>query len=883
MNRWLSIKNITCLATVWLLFVSASLAQDQQNSTESTEVYLTFQYRGVVSSYVTSHYKDEQFYLPVSELFNQLQIQHRVNQGTLSISGNYLGEKSYLLNFNNQTARAGDTEIPLEPDDFIIKEIDYFVKASIFEELFGLQFSTNFNNLTLDLETEDKMPVFAQYEREQNRKRIDQQQISIERDLYPLQYDRQHQILDGTFLDYNLTGVYSSNSQLFNFSNSLGGELLGGDVQGNFFGTLSDKQHSFTTNGLRWRYVQRGNSYFSSGILGQTNTEGISNRPVTGFKISNKPVEPRRLFDRYVIDGNVEPQSEVELYLNNRLIDFQEADDSGNYRFVVPLRYGSTEYGLQIYEPSGESIERNSRIQIPFDYVPTGSIDYSISGGQLENPILGSTERGYVGAASISTGVADWLTTQISTEYLSAYHESLPSLTGTLNARLLSKYLISANINSDNFYRLTSSVVYSSGTSWSFSYDYNPGDSQLYNIGGNDHQARVNLFTPFQIGSLPLNVRWTTSYQQNGDSKFLRYRADLNTRLRQLNIRLGYRDQQATPLDFITTTGSRITNSYTYSIGRFNDVSQLFRGIFIRGQLSYLPALKKLEEAEFQLSRDLLDTGRMQFTFGRNFLGNFNSLSLTLTVDFNNLRSNTTSRATGSQYSVTQSVRGSVNYDSNTNQFLLKNRQQVGQSGAAVRLFVDNNNDGSYQEEIDNIINDPAVRLNRAGGRTSVKNGVNYISQLLPYYRYNLEVNKGALSNPLLVPDVENFSLITDPNQYKAIEIPFYLSGVISGRVMRKQNGELNGLGGLRLYLESQDNDEAIRDFSEEIRTFSDGSYYLHEVPPGKYNLFIDPSQLEFLNAVSDPDTMQIEVESLAEGDFIENLNFIVTPKMDEQ
>lgn len=883
MIRWAFIKTSVCSTAIWLLFALLPLAQAQDNSSAS-EVYLTFQYRGVVGNYVTTYYKDNQFYLPVNELFNLLQINHEVDQGTLTISGNFLGEKEYFLNFQDkvQIARAGDIQMELQAKDFIIKEIDYFVRPKVLENLFGLKFTTNFNNLTLDLKTEDKMPVVAQYEREQKRKQINRSEPLYDRSYYPLQYGRNYSSLDGALLDYNLSAIYTGNSQLFTFSNAIGMEFLGGDVQGNLFGAFSDQQNSFTTSGLRWRYVQRDSPLFSNAIAGQTHTEGITSRSITGVKISNKPVEPRLLFQRYAIEGDAPVQSEVELYLNNRLVDYQEVDQSENYRFLVPLTYGSTDYSVRIFTPSGQSIERSSRIQIPFDYLPPGEVDYSISGGRLQNPILGSDERGYVGEASISTGITGWLTAKASSEYLTDYHESLPSFTGTLNARLFSNYLLSANVNSENFYRLSSSVVYNSGASWSLSYVYNPGNSRIYNVGGSDHQARVNLFTPFRIGHLPLNMRWSSTYQKRGGTNLLRYRADLNTRLGRLNVRLGYQDQQVGNIDFETTGASRITNSYTYSMGRFRTVPGMFRGMFVRGQLSYLPGLNKFEEMEFQLSRDLLQTGRIQLSLGHNFLGNFNSLSLNLTVDFNKIRSNTTTRTTNSEFSVSQNFRGSIGYDPYGDQLVLNNRQQVGQSGAAVRLFVDNNNDGSYQDSTDEVITDPAVRLNRASGRTSVKNGINYISQLLPYYRYDVEINKGALSNPLLVPELENFSIVTDPNQYKTIEIPFYQSGVISGMVERKRDSRREGLSGVRLVLESDyDKSSSRKAFSKELRTFSDGSFYTYEIPPGKYHLYIDPNQLEFLQAESQPDTLNFEVKPRAQGDFLEGLTFTVIPKPD--
>lgn len=874
-------KKWTPLLTVWLLFALITPVQGQENSSRAREVYLTFQYRGIFNVYVTAYYKDDAFYLPVNELFNLLKIPHQVKQGTLTITGTYPDETPFSINFKTLTATIGGEQQRLAPENLMIREIDYFMRPVVFERLFGLHFTTSFNNLTLDLTADHTVPAVAQYEREQKRQSLDSSRPLYERSHYPLKYGRSYSTLDGAFVDYNISAIYSNSSQLYTFGNSIGAEVLAGDVQGNLFGAFSSRQQSFTTSGLRWRYVNRNSSLFSSAIVGQTSSEGITNRAITGVKISNKPIEPRLLFDRYVVDGTAPPQSEVELYLNNRLIDYQEADQAGNYRFVVPLTYGSTNYEIRIFTPSGNEIRRDSQIQIPFDYIPAGAIDYSISAGRLQDPIFGASERGYVTQARASVGLSNWLTASASTEYLSDYHTGLPSFTGTVNARLFSKYLLSLSANSKNFYRLTSSVVYSSGASWSLGYDYNPGDSRLYNIGGRDHQARLNFFLPVQLGALPLNMRWMSTYQQTGSARFVRYRADLNTRVGQMNIRLGYQDQQAGDFRFRTTGASRITNSYTYALSRSSELPEFLQGMFIRGHVAFLPGVERFEEARLQFSNELLQNGRIQLNFSRNFLLGYNAVGLNLTIDFNKIRTNSTIRSSRSDISVTQNFRGSVAFDSYGDRLLFNNRQQVGQAGAAVRLFVDNNNDGAYQDSVDAVINDPAVRISRAGGRTRVEDGVNYISQLLPYYRYDMEINRSALSNPLLVPEVENFSIITDPNQYKVIEIPFYQSGVVSGAVERVfPDSSRRPMGGLRLILESRYDTTANRSaYRETIRTFSDGSFYTYEVPPGGYRLFIDPEQLAFLDAQSQPDTLRFRIEARAEGDFVEGLQLSVLPR----
>lgn len=872
-ERYRRIKyRLGLVAALALLLYLPTHTLGQENDRQASEVYLTFQYQGVVGVYITAYYQNDKFYLPVSELLSALKIHKEVKPGSLSITGNYLDEASYYFNFRsgNPRAGAGDKEIKLRADDYLIKEVDYFVRPYIFEELFGLNFTVDYNNLMLQLETEDKMPVVAQYEREQKRKQLNRAKLSFSESYYPLKYNRNYSTLDGAILDYNISSIYSSTSRLITLNNSIGAEVLGGDVQGSLFGALSDQQQSFRTNNLRWRYVRRNSDFLSNIIAGQTNSEGIANRSITGIKISNKPVEPRRLFDRYIINGQTVPESEVELYLNNQLVDYQTAGAGGNYRFLVPLTYGNTNYSVRIFTPGGAAIEENTRIQIPFEYLPPGAVDYTATLGKLENNILGSDKKGYQASATLSSGLSKWLTAQVSTEYLSEFHDNIPSFTATLNSRLFSKYLLNISANSENFYRFVSSVVYSNGTSWSASYDYNPGNSQLYNIGGNDHQARLNIFKPFSIAGVPLNVRLFTNFIKNGPTEFLRYRTDLNTRFGRLNLRIGYQDQQLTPLSLEPTSSARLSNSFTYTISRRSQLPNFFDDMFIRGRLSYYPVLNEMEEVEFQLSKDLWGTSRAQLSFNHNFRGDVSSVGLNFTLDFNKIRSNTAIRATGSHFSFSQGVRGSIAYDSYGNQFILNNRQQTGQAGAAVRLYVDNNNDGNYQESVDDVINDPAVRVDRAGGRTRVKDGVNYIDQLLPYYRYNMEINRSALSNPLLIPETENFSFITDPNQFKPIEIPFYLSGVIDGFVKKVESDSIKtGVAGLKLYLRQKNGD-----FTKEIRTFSDGSFYAYEIPPGEYTLSADSSQLEILGTISTEHSKSFEIESRAQGDFITGLQF---------
>ncbi len=842
-----------------------------QESYSEQEVLLQFRYQGAVNIYASTIYVDDQFYLSISEFFNALRIDYQIDTGNLLVTGQYLNKGRYTIDFQNRRATLDGRTVELTADDFITSDIGFYITPKKLDELFGLNFTVDFSNLAITLQTDDTMPIIAQRERERQRERVSRTQRDLYRTFYPLQYDRQKNRFRAGFVDYNLTGNYSGGSNSFLFNTSFGSELAGGDLQGSVFGNISETSTSLRSSNLRWRYGIRDNDYISRVIVGQTTARGLSPVAYTGVQISNEPIEPRFLYDQTVFSGSVEPDSEVELYRNNTLVDFQQADAAGDYRFVVPLTYGTSSYSIRTYSPTGQMSEREARIQVPFNFLPPGEINYTVDAGRLDNPLSGSLNRGFITKGNVASGLTNWLTAQGGVEYFEDFHTTLPTFSAGLSSRFLTNYLVSLEAANDAFYRANLSVIYPSAASISTEYTHFNRQGGIYNPGRNVSRFRANVFTPFSIGDFPLFFRWSFTSEERETNRVNRYRVDLNTRIARANIRLGYRDSQIGMLNFEASPTARISGSATYTLSRSRSLPTIIRGVFTRAQLSYVPSLKKVEDLEFQLSRNFMRQGRFQASAGRNFIGDFNFFRFGLTFDLNRVRSSSTLRSTRGNVIATQSIRGSAGYDSQNQNVLYSNRQQVGRSGVAVRMFVDNNNSGTFNEG-DELIAESAVRVERAGGRTELKNGINYISQLQPYRQYNLTINKSAISNPLLIPSAGNFSIITDPNQYKSIDIPFYTSGIVDGRVNRTVNGELQGVGGLRLFLTQINTPEGMTPHTEELRTFSDGSFYGYEIPPGDYELEPQSSQLEFLNLTANPEKLLFTIEALAEGDIKEGL-----------
>lgn len=867
------LKLILNLSIILLCFLSFSETVFAQNDTEEDiEVYLSFRHRGVINTVVVAYYKDDTFFLPINELFELFQIDATING--LITTGKFAQEQTlYSINLENKVISFGDTRRTLTDDDFLINDFDNYLTTEIFEDVFGLRFIVDLNNLAVDLETEKELPSIESALRNIRRRFANQNRN--ENVYHPLRSGRERTLINGGFLDYSLSSFVSEEENNYNINTSLGLQLAGGELQGNVAGYYSDDFSDIRSENLSWRYVIGNTPAITDITIGQSVLDGVLSTPYSGIRITNEPIEPRRFFSEFEVQGFTFPESEVELYLNNALIDFQKTDDSGQYRFLAPQYYGSSLLNVKIYGPTGQIIERASRVRVPFNFLPKGKVNYYVNAGTLDNPVIGSTERSLTVQGNGSIGLTHWLTTKVGLEYFEHVSTSnLPTLTSTVSARILSNYILSLEGVSKGYYRSTLNAIYPNSSSISVDYTNYTTDTGIYNGSGNSSQLIASVFYPLSFFKLPVYARASSFSRLRGESTFTSFRLDLNTRISKLNLRVGYSDRLIDSYNFIEpSNASLIESSASYNLSRNRKIPKLLQGTFFRAQMRYFPSLSQFESSEFLFSKNIFQKGRFQLAFGRNFSTSSNSLRFSLIIDFNKIRSNTTVAMVRNSFTTTQNFRGSIGYDSNYNNFLFTGRDQVGRSGSAVKLFVDNNSNDKIDED-DELIPGGALRIGRNGTSSIEKNGVLYYTQMLPYYQYDMEMNTGSIINPMLVPSEEKFSIIADPNTFKKIEIPFYMSGIIDGIVEKVySNGRIGGIGGLKLILSSVD-----KDFSKEIRTFSDGSFYEYEVPPGNYEVFIEPSQLEILESKSFPEKIEFEVKAIPEGDFVEGLGFTLRP-----
>lgn len=853
---------------------AAEIEDSYSIPSEAQEVFLSFTYRGTGTVVIVALYNEGQFYLPVTELFETLMIPFKTDLNNLTIKGDYLPQnQAFELHFddrNNPHGLMNGQKVNFGADSYIVGELDFYLLPKHFDTLFGLKFEVDFNKLMLSLQSEDQLPVEQRMERERQRQHIDENRVTYS--YYPLEYDRRRKMLGGAFLDYSLNTHISDGLNQLNYNLDMGSEIMGGDLEGTLLGGYNDLAgFTNTTRNLRWRYVPGDQDLVSSISIGQINSQGLLNNTYRGLSITNEPIEPRNLFQDYMLEGTTVPQSEVEVYLNNSLIDFQEADETGYYRFQIPLTYGTSRLQVVIFHPDGSREERDERVQIPYTFLRKGEFQYHAYAGQAQSSIFSGTDEFWQIQTSGSYGLTPWLTAKAGVEYYEPDPTFQPLAYSSLSARIASKYLVNVDVAPNAFYRANANVIYPSSVSLNASYTLYDNQKSIFNMFGTRQNINGNVYLPFSLADIPLGFRLSANHQIGEFSQNTRYRAGFNSRIGRLNLRFSYLDRQYGVVNLIPSPSSLLTGTATYIFSRTPSVPPFLKGLYLQSQLDYSPYDNTIKQMDLQFSRSIFRDGRVQLSVGRNFNSNFTFAQLNFSLDFNKVRLTSSAKSTPHSTSFNQNIRGSIGYDHNYNDLFFSNRQQVGRSGASVRFYVDDNNSGMYDEG-EQTLQFNAARINRSAARSEMNDdGIIRMTQLQSYYRHNFEVNEAAINNPIVVPKIDEFSFISDPNQFKQLDIPFYFTGILEGMVYRQFSNNRQPLSGVRIFLESTDDF-----FTKELRTFSDGSFYTYEVPPGDYRLFIDSEQLEYLDSFSEPDTLLFTVEPTANGDYISDLNFTI-------
>lgn len=848
------------------------------------EVLLNFNYPAVGNVYLNGVFFGDVAFLPLGEVLSLLYIPAERTSSGKGLKGAFPGKSdSWSIDPAINELIIKGKSLPLEADKYYLGELDLYLHPDYFLQIFGITFTINTYALSASMKSEFTLPIEERQKREAIRRQL-QQRTNAAGSPTPLLYDRERKALALGVLDYNLTNLSTSAGNATSLFLNGGMEVLGGDLQGSLISNYSSGNLVSNISGARWRYVLPGgmaperNVGLSSISVGQVNTSGLTNSSnLLGIAVTNNPVVPRLELDVFIIDGTTVPDSEVELLIGGQLVDFTRADEVGYYRFNAPVTYGTVRLSTRIYTPRGEVIVQDRQIQVPFSFLPKGFVGYSAQVGlpQFSFDSLGTSLASH---ADISYGVTNALTLRAGADKGEVFGEKSIYPVFGLSARLLQQYLLNVDALPDRYYRANASVFYSTNANINAQFtEYQP--NSIFNRRGLVRDANMNLFYPLKIGGRFSGLRLTGErlWFDNGLG-VNNYQIDFNTQIGRIVARVNYRGgRRGTPeLGEVDTQSllGLLTGSLTYTLPRSPGIPVYVRGLFIRGQYRYSTVLDQGESVSFLLSQTLFKNGRFTFGYDREFVRNLNQVQIGFLYDFSSLRSSSQFSKKSTGYSFQQAFSGSLAYDPAGTSVIPSNRDQITRSGATVRLFVDTNENGVYDEG-EEVVPAKAVRLDRSANILIGSDGILRITQLQSYWKYRLDIDVAALPNPNLAPKLKSFSFVAEPNRFRQIDIPLYQTGIIDGFVLIEKNGVQQGQGGLRLELIREGDSEPF----EILRTFSDGSFYAYGLLPGRYMLRVDAKQLEFMQVEVDPALLEFEIKALADGDYLEGLNLVLVKK----
>ena len=846
-------------------------------SDDGIEIDFVLEYGPMGRRYLTVYIVNDEAFLPLFDLFSLFKINISYSSSQRVASGFYIDEENeYTIDFLTQTMRVGDNSGTFTDEDIRVGNNGFYLKPDLFAEFFDLWFEVEPARLRLTLETDVELPVLTLQEREQARSQI--RGVRDGSEFYPLEFPRNRKLFGSGFLDYQLSGsaFNSLNTNTQQMSTAYGFELLGGDMSGRLnLNRSSTGDVSTSTDLSTWRFVISDNPYMTTIRAGNVATQGLSGGRVRGVSFTNEPLYLPEIFDVYPIFGVTEPQAQVELLMNNRLIDFVTVDESGEYELFVPIRYGNTTLEVVEYLPDGRIRRELKDIRVPGSFLSPGEVRYSGAVGLAENrnggvDLPGFRENDLAGSLSVSGGLTRRLTATQTLYFRENEFDPWPELSTSLTGRLGTAYLVSTTAAPGSRYDLQLSTLSVSRFTFSGAYTYfEPGNVQN---SGVRQQAGGGLSLPIRlVPQRPLLLSFSGTYSdlRRGGNRFS-YRASTGFGLGGVRFRVTYRDQLSTQSISSTTEGAGATYTLNTNTGNLPFISRLTGRVSLTANLNHDVKNRQLTNFSMRAYKSFSSRSSFNATFDRDLIRGFNSFQAGLQIRFNNVRSTTNTRISDNSRSVTQTLSGSVGYDDNFHRFVLSERNMVGSSAVSVVQFLDADADGRYDKGEDILAFD-GIGFVTGGQKKLGSDGVLRLWQLPTYRRINFSVDNLRNPNPTAVTYLDRFSIFTDPNRFKLLEIPYDYSGVAIGGIYQVNRGEKTGLGGANFIIRAKDGS-----FETEERTFSDGGFYVMDIPPGDYILELSPLLVSFMDVGDQVTQTEFTITPQDGGDFVDGIEIVL-------
>jgi hypothetical protein len=834
-----------------LIFISGQGKIFAQELPEYDEIPLFLEIPGVGGSEIDALIKSEELYLPVIDLFDFLKIRNVPSSGLEDISGFFVNpDATFLIDRVKNQIIYQDKIFKLEEGDLIRTESNLYLKSSYFGKVFGLECKFNFRSLSVNITSKLELPLIREMKQEEMRRNIARLKGDIQADTI---VGRTYPSFKFGMADWSVTSTQEINGTTdARVTLALGSMIAGGEATASLYYNstepFSEKQQYYL-----WRYVNNDFAPLRQVMAGKIMTNSISTlfNPVIGVQLTNTPTTYRRSFGSYTLSDRTEPGWIVELYVNNVLVDYVKADASGFFTFQIPLVYGNSLVKLKFFGPWGEERILQKNIIVPYNFLPAKILEYSISGGIVEDTLKSRFSR-----ANVNYGATRNLTIGGGVEYLSSVTSQpfMPYLNASLritnNLLVSGEYALGVRAKGILSYRLPSNLQLDLNYTW---YDKDQ-KSIFYNYR---EERKATLSVPIKIGKINTFQRVALYQIILPSSKYITGEWLISASLFGVNTNL-------------TTYALLLPEVKPYLYSDLSLSVRLPARFIFMPQVQYGYTDNKIFSAKAKLEKYVFKHGYINLSYEQNFSNNMKLAELGFRYDFSFAQTGASVRQYNDKTSFTEYARGSLINDRKTKYLGTDNRPNVGRGGISVVPFLDLNENGKKDPGEPRAY---GLNLYSNGGHIekSDRDTTIRILGLEPYTNCFIELDPNSFENVSWRLQKQTYSVAVDPEILKLVEIPVSVAGEATGYVLLENREKKTGQGRVIVsFFDSNLNRVGI------TLTEEDGYYSYFGLTSGHYSVRIDTSQLRKLEMISSPEILQFSIANGIDGDIADGLDFVL-------
>ncbi|MFC3031812.1 hypothetical protein ACFOEE_04715 [Pseudoalteromonas fenneropenaei] len=549
--------------------------------------------------------------------------------------------------------------------------------------------------------------------------------------------------------------------------------------------------------------------------------KSFSNQQGRGFKLFNNDADNYQHQDLVNIGGDIQPNWDVELYLNEILVARETSTNNGRFEFHnIRLRYGQNRIKLLKYGPYGEIATEHRTLYFDGKSADAWQSQFNVSLLQPGNNLLGKDFE----------SSQDWY---LSGNYQLSLPYSLQSYFGFSKLWGEAEQAQSAQFAAG----LQGNLLHQAA--WQLNYEHSETQRWLNGhiqtaIGGQnlsvelgqrrfDDKPKHNLLDVSLSGRLFANIYYEqkASRQENDDMSTTKLINQLSTRVRNVQVNHNFTWQQSNSSNSLAALTERygslfMTGFFTDFFATLNaqyDTSQTFAWRII----------------ELSVNHQLTDELQSQWTLRHRAIDDLNQLALDLSwaqPEFTLTGGLTYDQEQHTGISLL--ARTSLGFANQQNKTTWSNTPLASSGGLLVRVFVDANSNLRYDLG-ETLLPDVKV-ISRQSFRTArtAADGVALLKSLTPNKRTDIEIDLATLPDPFMLRADKGFSVAPRAGQLNFVEIPITLGGEIDGTLYLAETGKPAA------YVEVELVDQ-LGSIVATTKSEHDGYYLFTEIKPGHY------------------------------------------------